>query len=107
VLHAMTDDNGAVQQPTTTNSSGQTVINDGFPTELQNDLWNAVRNGGTGTSPAFPTSPSYEATALPAMFGPSGWICTNATAKADIVSYGFRNVGRDCGALHTSATVAG
>lgn len=98
-LHAMNDDSGTSQSPTTTNASGQTVLNTAFPSEMLRILYNVVRNGNPGGTPSFPTTPAYEATALPALFGPSGWICTNATAKADITSYGFTNLGRGCGAL--------
>jgi ABC-type phosphate transport system substrate-binding protein len=97
-LHAMTDDSGAVQQPTLV-SGGQTVINQNFPAELQRLLYNVVRNGGTAANPAFPTTPAYEATALPAIFGSNGWLCTNTTAQADIVSYGFFSLGGACGSL--------
>jgi ABC-type phosphate transport system substrate-binding protein len=96
---ATTTTGGVVEQPTTTNASGQTIINRSYPSELQRTLYNVVRNGGSATAPAFPTTPSYEATALPALFGPSGWVCTNATAQADILSYGFFNLGRGCGVL--------
>jgi ABC-type phosphate transport system substrate-binding protein len=99
VLHAMTDDTGTLQQPTTTNSGGQTVINQNFPAEMQHLDYNVVRNGGTAAAPAFPTTPAYEATALPAIFGPNGWICTNSTAQADMVSYGFYTLGSLCGSL--------
>ncbi len=46
-------------------------------------LFNVLRHSeftGTGTQP----------TALRAIFGNAGWICFNATAKADIKSYGFQ-----------------
>ncbi|MEV7185868.1 substrate-binding domain-containing protein [Kitasatospora sp. NPDC093102] len=35
------------------------------------------------------TATDAHGTALRAIFGPTGWICTNATAKADLKSYGF------------------
>jgi hypothetical protein len=98
-VRAMTDTSNVVQQPTSTNTSSQTIINPNYPSSMRRTLFNVVRNGGTATAPAWPTSPAYEATALPAIFGASGWICTNATAKADIISYGFANLGRNCGAL--------
>jgi hypothetical protein len=102
VLHDMTTNSGTVEAPTTTNSSGQPIINRSFEPQLQNILYNAVRNGGTAADPAFPTTPSYEATGLPAIFGPKGWICTNATAQADIISYGFWNLGGNCGTITDS-----
>lgn len=98
-VRSMTDASGTVQTPTTTNNNGQVVINGSFEPELQRILYNVVRNGGTASAPAFPTTPAYEATALPAIFGPSGWICTNRTAQNDLVSYGFLSLGANCGAL--------
>jgi hypothetical protein len=79
--------------------SKATVISSTFTDALRRILYNVVRNGGTATAPKFPTSPSYEATALPKIFGPTGWECTATAAKEDIVSYGFLLEGRDCGAL--------
>ncbi|MFE4518793.1 substrate-binding domain-containing protein [Kitasatospora sp. NPDC056783] len=35
------------------------------------------------------TATDAHGTALRAIFGPTGWICVNATAKADLKSYGF------------------
>lgn len=46
-------------------------------------VYNVVRSGDW-------TATSTQATALKAIFGPAGWICTNATAKADLQSYGFQ-----------------
>lgn len=49
-----------------------------------------------------------QGTSIPAClqkyFGPSGWICTNATAKADIANYGFLTLpagaaAGDCGSV--------
>jgi hypothetical protein len=99
VLHDMTTDGGTLEAPTTTNSSGQVVINQNFEPQLQHVLYNVVHNGGTAAAPAFPSSPSYEANALPAIFGPHGWICKNATAQADLVSYGFFSLGANCGSI--------
>jgi ABC-type phosphate transport system substrate-binding protein len=105
LLRATTDSTGTLQPPTATNNTSPyanaTVINPNFTNELQRTLYDVVRNGGTATAPAFPTTPSYAATALPAIFGGpgTGWVCTNATAKADIASYGFTNKGANCGAL--------
>lgn len=58
-----------------------------------------VRNSGTSTALKFPTSPAYEATAPPLIFGPSGWVCKNAMAQADLVSYGLYLLGANCGSL--------
>jgi ABC-type phosphate transport system substrate-binding protein len=93
---------GPVEKPTATNSSGQPIINTSYP-DFQRDLYNVVRNGGTASAPSFPTAasgaPAYEVTALPLIFGPSGYLCTNATATADEISYGFYQLGRNCGSL--------
>jgi ABC-type phosphate transport system substrate-binding protein len=95
------DTNGTA--PTATDNtapySHATVINPAFTSALRRTLYNVVRNGGTATKPAFPTAPAYEKTALPKIFGPTGWECTAAAAKDDIVSYGFLLEGRNCGAL--------
>lgn len=90
---------GGVAPTTTDNTSpysGATVINRSFP--LLRTLYDVVRNGGTASAPAFPTTPAYES-ALSTIFGPSGWACTNATAQADIASFGFSLLGRNCGSL--------
>jgi hypothetical protein len=102
VLHDMTTNSGTVEAPTTTNSSSQPIINRSFESQLQRVLYAVVRNGGTAADPAFPTTPSYEATALPAIFGADGWICKNSTAQADIVDYGFYSEGSNCGAITDS-----
>jgi ABC-type phosphate transport system substrate-binding protein len=85
---------------TTAPYSNATVINSTkFTQQLQSILYNVVRNAGTATAPAYPTSPSYEAN-LSKIFGPAGWACTSTEAKKDIVSYGFLLAGsRSCGAL--------
>jgi ABC-type phosphate transport system substrate-binding protein len=89
--------------PTATDStapySKATIINPSFTSALRRILYNVVRNGGTATAPAFPKAPSYEATALPKIFGATGWECTATAAKEDIASYGFVLEGRNCGAL--------
>jgi hypothetical protein len=74
------------------------VINPSFTSQLQRTLYDVVRNAGTATAPAFPTSPAYEAS-LSAIFGHTGFMCTNATAKSDIASYGFILRAANCGAL--------
>jgi ABC-type phosphate transport system substrate-binding protein len=66
------------------------VIANGLPTLSYRTLYAVTQNAGTATAPAIP---AY----LSAIFGKSGWICTNATAKADITAYGFRNLGANCG----------
>jgi ABC-type phosphate transport system substrate-binding protein len=88
--------------PTATDStapySKATVISPSFTSALRRILYNVVRNAGTATAPAFPTTPAYEAN-LAKIFGPTGWECTSTAAKEDIVSYGFLLEGRNCGAL--------
>jgi ABC-type phosphate transport system substrate-binding protein len=89
-----------VEAPVKTNTDGQPVINPLWNTTLNRTLYDVVRNGSTTAGDAaFPTSPSYEATALPAIFGPNGWACTSNTAQSDIVSYGFTSLGGNCGTL--------
>jgi ABC-type phosphate transport system substrate-binding protein len=78
--------------------SKATVINSSYTDTLRDLVYNVVRNGGTATAPAFPTTPSYEATALPKIFGSKGWECTATKAKEDLVSYGFL-LEANCGAL--------
>lgn len=96
VLHAITNSSNVVEQPTTTNASGQPVINRSFPTQLEQLRYTAVLNGGTATVKAFPKSPAYDATGLPAIFGPTGTLCRNSSL---IISYGFWTVGSSCGTL--------
>ncbi|MFC8453127.1 hypothetical protein [Kitasatospora sp. NPDC057223] len=52
-------------------------------------LYNVVRNAEW-------TAATVKGTALRNIFGTSGWICTNATAQADITGYGFLTIG-GCG----------
>jgi hypothetical protein len=92
VLHAMTDDTGTLQQPIVTNSSGQPVLNPNWVSELQYILFAVVRNAGTATAPVIPPY-------LLPIFGPDGWICTNSTAQADLVGYGFYSLGAACGSV--------
>jgi ABC-type phosphate transport system substrate-binding protein len=96
-LGATEDSLGVVQQPTTTNSSGQLVINSNWPPQLFSTLYAVVRNGCPGAGACFPATPAYEATGLPALFSPKGWFCTNAVAQSNIVSYGFLTLGSGCG----------
>ena len=78
-------------------SSSQPEINPGFPSSFLRTLYVVVRNGCPSTGACFPTTPSYEATALPAIFGSSGWACTSTTAQSDTVSYGFALLPAGCG----------
>lgn len=74
--------------PTTTSNtapySGATVINAAGGVPMQRLLFDVVRTG----------SPLEASTGL---FGSSGFMCTNLTAKTDIASYGFLNLGANCG----------
>jgi ABC-type phosphate transport system substrate-binding protein len=106
---------GVAEKAITTNSSGQPVINPSWNPEFLRILYGVTRNGcyvpsnPTSTAVCLPSTtppaggtayPVYEATGLKAFFGTSaenGWICSNATAKADIVSYGFTRPS-NCGA---------
>jgi ABC-type phosphate transport system substrate-binding protein len=104
---------GVAEEPITTNSSGQPVINPAWNPEFLRILYGVTRNGcyvsskPTSTAVCLPSStpptggtayPTYEVKGLAAFFGTKGWVCTNATAKADIVSYGFTTLS-SCGAL--------
>jgi hypothetical protein len=104
---------GTSEAPITKNSSGQPVINPSWNPEFLRILYGVTRNGcyvstdPTSTSVCLPETtpptggtayPTYEVTGLKAFFGPKGWVCTNATAKADIISYGFTRLST-CGAL--------
>jgi ABC-type phosphate transport system substrate-binding protein len=80
-LGDLTDSNGTVQAPTTTNSNSQPIINSAYP-YFQTDLYNVIRDPDTATETAIP---SY----LQPIFGPNGYICTNSTATDDITSYGY------------------
>jgi hypothetical protein len=91
-LHDITNSNGVVEAPTTTNSAGQPIINRSFPPDFLSALYVVVRNAGTATDPVIPLY-------LQPIFGSDGWICTSAIAQADIVSYGFWNLGASCGAV--------
>jgi hypothetical protein len=107
---------GVAEKAITTNSSGQPVINPAWNPEFLRILYGVTRNGcyvssdPTSTAVCLPSTtpptggtayPVYEATGLKAFFGTSaenGWICSNATAAADIVSYGFTRPS-NCGAV--------
>jgi hypothetical protein len=78
--------------PVTTNASGEPVRNPSWPAQFLVTLYDVARNGCVGITSAqacWPTTPPYEAIGLPDFLGTKGWTCTNAVAKADIVSYGF------------------
>jgi ABC-type phosphate transport system substrate-binding protein len=116
-IHIADTDNtaGAATAPTSKNSSGQLIINPKFSSHFFRTLYAVTRNScfvssnPTGSAACLPTTtppaggtayPKYEANGLKAFFGPKGWLCTNGTAKADIVSYGFTRLGSTtCGGL--------
>lgn len=75
----------------TTGTGTSTTINPAFP--YSRSVYNVVRDNGTST---------HVPTALQPLLGAgnnTGYICTNATAKADIASYGFLSLGANCGAV--------
>jgi hypothetical protein len=91
---------GVAEEPVTMNSYGQPVINfANWEPQLTRLLYDVVRNGCPSTGACFPVTPAYEAVGLPALFSSKGWVCTNAIAQSDIVSYGFLNLGSNCGVL--------
>ena len=113
VLGETANISGTPEQPITTNSSSQPVINPAWSSQFLRILYTVTRNGcfvstnpnstavclPSTTPPAGGTAyPKYEVTGLAAFLGAKGWICTNATAKTDIVSYGFTTLS-NCGAL--------
>ena len=74
--------------PTTGTGSG-TVINASFPATFQRTVFEVVPYD-PATSDHIPgaTSP-VGGVNLEAIFGASGFVCTNTTAKADLKNYGF------------------
>ena len=108
-----TDSGTTTEAPTAKNASGQTIINPKFPAHFFRTLYAVTRNScfvssnPTGTAVCLPTTtpptggtayPQYEATGLKAFLGTGGWVCKNATAAKDIVSYGFTKAS-SCGKL--------
>jgi ABC-type phosphate transport system substrate-binding protein len=92
------DETGVAESPVVNNSFGQPVINfSNWEQQLTRTLYAVVRNSCAGTGACLPTSPAYEKTGLNDLFGTSGWVCTNNTAESDIVSFGFLNLGNNCG----------
>jgi PBP superfamily domain len=84
--------------PIKTNSSGAKKINPKFPVTFDRLLYLVSRNGcyvsGDFSDVCLPTTtggfpgpaPAYEVSGIARFFS---WVCNNATAKADIASYGF------------------
>jgi hypothetical protein len=79
LLNAITESNGTVTNPTSPfPPTKKSTLNFGFdPTFLL--LLYEVVNAPKGTIPAH----------LAPYFGPTGFTCTNSTAKADLKNYGF------------------
>src|SRR6266700_628356 len=77
--------------PTTGTGQG-TVINSAFPATFQRTVFEVVP-WDPGTSDHIPgaTSPVGGVNLEP-IFGASGFVCTNATAKADLKKYGFLSI---------------
>jgi ABC-type phosphate transport system substrate-binding protein len=90
-LGDLTNSSGTVEAPTTTNSSSQAIINTSYP-YFQRDLYNVVRNADTAPTLGIPTY-------LQPIFSSTGFLCSSSTAKADEISYGFYQLGRNCGSL--------
>jgi ABC-type phosphate transport system substrate-binding protein len=104
---------GTSEVPITKNSAGQPRINPNWNPGFLSILYDVTRNGcyvatdPTSTAVCLPETtppaggtayPTYEATGLRDLFGPKGWVCNNATAKADVLSYGFTHLST-CGTL--------
>jgi ABC-type phosphate transport system substrate-binding protein len=64
-------------------------VNSGFEAAFQRIVFDVVRFGQTGSDPI----PTY----LQGVFGPSGFICSNATGEKDIKDYGFLFLTGKCG----------
>ena len=82
----------------TTGTGAATKINTSFPSTFLRTLF-AVVPYDPNTSDHIPGSESGApgGVNLEAIFGASGWACTNSTAKTDIKNYGFVTLGT-CGA---------
>lgn len=74
-----------------TNTTTGAVINPNFTAAFQRQIFDVVKFS-TATANHIP---GY----LNGIFGSTGWVCTNATAKTDLKNYGFR-VLSTCGATH-------
>ncbi|MFF7453601.1 PstS family phosphate ABC transporter substrate-binding protein [Kitasatospora sp. NPDC008115] len=80
---------GAAPVDPLTNTLSATFANSAFGRSVYNVVRQADWNAGDA-----------RATALKAIFSKDGWICKNATAIADIKSYGFRTLpGTACGTI--------
>lgn len=80
----------------TTGTGSATKINPAFP--YSRSVYNVVRDNGTTSH-----VPTYLRTLLGAG-NDTGWICTNATAQADIASYGFLSLGTNCGTVSKASS---
>jgi hypothetical protein len=81
VLNPITEANGTVSNPTTPFPPVKTsTINPGFDLVFTRVLYEVVNQpAGDGSIPAY----------LAPYFGPTGFTCTNSTAKKDLRNYGF------------------
>jgi ABC-type phosphate transport system substrate-binding protein len=82
----------------TVGTGQSTVINKRFTGGFTRVLFEVTNNPGGGTTPVVPPN-------LAKYFGPTGFTCTNATAKAHLKSYGFLvltagTAPGDCGSVH-------
>ncbi|HEV2378049.1 MAG TPA: substrate-binding domain-containing protein [Streptosporangiaceae bacterium] len=97
VLHMINGTNPTVPFPLT-NSTTKAVINTAFTSSFLRTLFEVVQgpeSGGVGTIPTY----------LQPFFGPTGYVCTNTTAKKDLANYGFAvlpagTAPGDCGSAH-------
>ena len=93
VLRSGQTTSGTVVAPTVGTAPNLTLNPALATVGLTRYVYNVVRN--TGSAPYVPTY-------LQSIFGAgndTGYVCTNATAQADITSYGFRSLGSNCGAV--------
>ena len=76
-------------EPTPPAINSKVHVNSKFTKAFQRFVFDVVRFGQTGADPI----PAY----LQGVFGPTGYICTNATGKKDITNYGFLFLSTLCG----------
>jgi ABC-type phosphate transport system substrate-binding protein len=74
--------------PTTGSGSG-TVINSAFPSTFQRTVFEVVPYDPATTDHIPGATSPVGGVNLEPLFGASGFVCTNATAKADLTNYGF------------------
>jgi hypothetical protein len=74
--------------PTTGSGTG-TVINSSFPATFQRTVFEVVPYDPATTDHIPGATSPVGGVNLEAIFGSSGFVCTNSTAKADLKNYGF------------------